>query len=103
MMGEQMEKMSQEERADFIKQQMDSLQHELEKASEIAIVTTRSEVALAQDISSHGEGATPFQADMMISAMTQAAQGMPDAADTAMSQQEQAGFLKEISKSGKAA
>ncbi len=31
----------------------------------------------------------------------QAAQGIPDAADTAMSQQEQSGFLKSGSKSGK--
>lgn len=32
-MGEKMEEMSQEERKDFISQQMDALQHELEKAS----------------------------------------------------------------------
>jgi hypothetical protein len=33
VMGEKMEEMSQEERKDFINQQMDSLQHELEKVS----------------------------------------------------------------------
>lgn len=33
--------------------------------------------------------------------MKQAAQGIPDAADAAMSQQEQSGFLKSVSKSGK--
>lgn len=40
---------------------------------------------------------------MLQSAMRQAAQGIPDAGDATMSQQEQAGFLKKISKSGKAA
>ena len=33
VMGEKMEEMSQEERKNFISQQMDALQHELEKAS----------------------------------------------------------------------
>jgi hypothetical protein len=33
VMGEKMKEMSQEERKDFITQQMDALQHELEKAS----------------------------------------------------------------------
>lgn len=32
-MGEKMEEMSQEERKDFVNEQMDALQHELEKAS----------------------------------------------------------------------
>lgn len=33
----------------------------------------------------------------------QAAEGIPDASDTAMTEQEQAGFLQHLSKSGKAA
>jgi hypothetical protein len=42
VMGENMKEMSQEERKDFITQQMDALQHELEKVSDNVHLSTKS-------------------------------------------------------------
>ena len=101
VMGEKMEEMSQEERKDFVNEQMDALQHELEKAS--AVLSTQSTIAglhICHRNLLHAIMRAARHLDACV-VHAQAAQGIPDAADTAMSQQEQSGFLKASGKSGK--